>query len=43
MYAIPFRNKKGEIEINTVMPKLNQNRTNILEIGHKKILFTFKT
>ena len=42
MYAIPFRNKKGEIEINTVMPKLNQNRTNILEIGPQEDFVHFQ-
>ena len=42
MYAIPFRNKKGEIEINTVMPKLNQNRTNILETGPQEDFVHFQ-
>ena len=33
MYAIPIRNKQGEIEINTLIPELGQVRTNIHEIG----------
>ena len=36
MYAILFRNKMEEMEINTVMPKLNQNRTNIFKIGQQE-------
>ena len=42
MYAIPFRNKKGEIEINTVMPKLDQSRANIFEIGPQEDFVHFK-
>ena len=42
MYAIPFRNKKGEIAINTIMPKLNQNRTNIFGIGPQEAFVHFQ-
>ena len=42
MYAIPFRNKKGDIEINTVMPKLDRSRANIFEIGPQEDFVHFK-
>ena len=42
MYAIPFRNKKGEIEINTVMPKASSRYTRVCEIGPQEDFVKFQ-
>ena len=41
---MPFHleTKKGEIKINTVMPKLSQTRTNIFEIGPQEDFVHFQ-
>ena len=42
MYAIPFRNKKGEIEINTIMPKASSRYTRVCEIGPQEDFVKFQ-
>ena len=42
MYAIPVRNKSGQIEINTLIPKQITERTHVFEIGPQEDFVDFQ-